>query len=352
MAFDMTFPYTDLHSLNVDWILKKLRELEEAITGMTPGTDPEDLNKKYKQLSKCLDSGPGLIRMIPTNISGITFAGDHIYRFKQWSSIMMSCKFTNNTASDVAANTPLLKFDSFPADFTAGTLRGIRAIVYHADGTVDTTVPIIHYDNNEAALTLYMDVAIPAGEYAIIAGMAPCSEIKDAILCRGMYNYTLGQAICHSFLYGTTTDPWQPGDFTYDNTDAYRTDPSYRRTDCSGMTYIAYQCHGFKPSRGATAKPYWSDGIVLAYAEKGDKLDTSNGLPGDIICYQDTSDLNSIPHCTLYAGADTVYEMSSNYPARENDAGCIDGKGPYAITSTPASEYRMNTYNRYLVRFL
>ena len=351
MAFE-NFPYTDLHTLNVDWILKKLRELEELITGMVPGTDTEDLAKKYRQLSKCLDSGPGLIRMIPTNISGITFVGDHIYRFKESSSVMMSCKFTNNTLNDLAANTALLSFESFPADFTAATLRGIRAIVYHADGTVDTTVPVLHFDSGLQKLTLYMDVAIPAGDYAIIAGMAPTSETKDPILCRGMYNYILGQEICHTFLYGTTLDPWMPGDFEYNNNDLYRTDPQYRKTDCSGMVYIAYQAHGFKPSRGATAKPYWSDGIVLAYADKGDKLDTSNGLPGDIICYQSPSDLNSIPHCTLYAGGDTVYEMSSNYPAKENAAGCIDSQGPYAITTTPASEYRMNTYNRYLVRFL
>lgn len=31
MAFD-NFPYTDLHELNLDWLLRKVKQLEEKVT--------------------------------------------------------------------------------------------------------------------------------------------------------------------------------------------------------------------------------------------------------------------------------------------------------------------------------
>lgn len=34
MAFE-NFPYVDLHTLNLEWLLKKLKELENAVTELT-----------------------------------------------------------------------------------------------------------------------------------------------------------------------------------------------------------------------------------------------------------------------------------------------------------------------------
>lgn len=351
MAFE-NFPYTDLHTLNIDWLLKKIHDLEAG-----DGTSVDDLRAEMVRmvgnLAHLHPDGPGWLRLVPKNETGCTVVGDdYIMRNKHDSSICLSVSFTNSTGSGIAAGDPLLSFENFPADFTAVTLRGARAILYKSDNSVSTTSVTLKYDSGLGKLVLVIGLTIPDGCVCIVSGYAPVSITSDAILCRGMYPAALAHNICNTYLHGTTSDPWGQEDFDYDNNDVYRIDESYRKTDCSGMVYIAYKLNGFKPSRGVGSRPYWNDGCLIAYADAGQKLDLSLARAGDVICYQDKADLNHVPHCTLYMGDNTVGDMSSNYPATENAAGCIDGKGPYHITSTPADTYRNYSFNRYVVRFL
>ena len=351
MAFE-NFPYTDLHTLNLDWLLRKLEELESG-----DGTNVDDLRAEMLRLISNLShlhpSGPGWIRMVPTNETGCVLgAEDFIMRNKNDSAITMSVSFNNQTGSTIPAGDPLLSFEGFPSDFTAVTLRGMRALLYKSDNSVSTTSVTLKIDSNLNKLVLVLGMSIPDNCLVIVNGYAPVAVTSDAIMCRGMYPEALAQDICNTYLHGTTNDPWYAGSFDYSNDNTQRLDESYRATDCSGMVYIAYKLNGFKPSRGAGARPYWNDGCLIAYADAGEELDLSLARAGDVICYQDKTNLNSIPHCTLYLGDDTVADMSSEYPARENAAGCIDGKGPYHITSTPARTYRNYSFNRYVVRFL
>lgn len=41
------FPYTNFHELNLDWILKKIKELEKTLTDLTPASD---LLKEYEKI--------------------------------------------------------------------------------------------------------------------------------------------------------------------------------------------------------------------------------------------------------------------------------------------------------------
>lgn len=345
MPFE-NFPYSDFHGLNLDWLLQKVKELEDG-----SGSGAADSILKLKNVTKCLDSGPGGLTIKVTNATGMTMGAESwCYREKANSAMLCYIRLTNNTGSTVAADTTLVTLGDWSVDDTI-LLRGIAGTVYHSDNTVTTALPTLFQDTVlEKASIKFENAIIPDGSYVIITGYAPVSATTSPLLARGQYDELLAMRICHAFLHGYNGYSWAPGDFTYSQNAATRLDPSQRATDCSGMVYLAYGSEGLSPGRGSGSDPYWADGIVLAYADVNEDLDVSNALPGDVITYAFANDPRDMTHCTLYAGGDVCYENAYTYPAAEQAAGCVNGQGPYAIP-TPASKYRKDRI-RYLVRFL
>lgn len=101
------------------------------------------------------------------------------------------------------------------------------------------------------------------------------------------------------------------GQFTYSNSNSSRLDPAQKKSDCSGTIYLAYKQAGFDafPTNASAIAGY---GDIVSYAEKDEPLDLSNALPGDVICYDTTSDNNNlINHVAMITGTNPieVYEM-------------------------------------------
>ncbi len=346
-----SFPWSNFHGINQNWILERIKELYELLEGVSKSSGDQDLAHIVN------NSGPGILRLRMTSETEMTLVDPVCYRTKADSTLHINVNMRNNTDADIPADTHLISFDYFITIDTAesdpdtprrANLWGITCIIHETDGTVTAHNPYLEYVTGDKTY-LALDAAIPVGARVIIMGAAPLSVTKNKVLLRGKHDAALADLICHTFLYGTPTDPWKPGDFTYSN-GVHRLSPSYRESDCSGMTYIAYHENQLRPSRSSVATSYWADGMVIAYAPPDQPLDLSQALPADIICYHLANDPTRIIHCSLYAGHDVTYEMSSNYTDAENAAGAVDGQGPYRI-NTSASVYK-NNYGRYVVRFL
>ena len=300
--------------------------------------------------------------------------GTLIARDKETNRLAVSVALENTGSAAVAANQPLVYLPGFQTGSGNMAMRGVACYVYGSTGALQSvgagmlkSVEARRLAADESGRTLPIDyvqairatVPVPAGGKVVFLGEMPTSPCRSALLNRGGYDEALGEKICGYFLHGYSADyagtshTWTPGSFTYDNSaGAHRTTPGERRTDCSGMVYTAYMLAGLHP-RDSVPENLFSDGMVVAYAPVGQDLDTSLGLPGDVICYEnldsyDATDINRITHVGLYAGNDTVYEMAETYPAAENRTAMT---GPYAI-STPASAYRKSNRARYLVRYL
>ena len=352
MAFE-NFPYTDLHTLNLDWLMKKIKELEDG-----QGVNYQDQIDNIMAILG--NSGPGLLRMRLTSETAMVLVDPVCWRTKNDSSLFISTNFRNSTNSDIAAQTHLISFDHITIDTAESdpntprkaNLWGMHAMLYNTDGTVTEEHPYLEYVTNDKTY-LCIDAVIKDGTRVVIFGAAPLSVTKNELLLRNKFPRFLASDICETYLYGVPGNRWNPGDWTYSNgSHRLDDDPQYRLTDCSGMVYIAYHEYELRPSRSSVATSYLNDGMVIAYAGKDIPLNVTNALPGDIICYHRLDDPTRIAHCSLYAGNDTTYEMSAHYTEAEHQNGRVDGKGPYRIT-TPASVYKMDLYSgRSIVRFL
>lgn len=231
-------------------------------------------------------------------------------------------------------------------------------------------------DGNDAGV--YVNYNMGYNRELVINGEAPIASLFSW-LCSSFFNNELCASVCSYFLHGPggSSDSWE-GELIYGAAEGMSTvewnnariDPTSGRSDCSGITYMAYKNFGFHP-QNTVQQSYLTDGIFVAYAPAGEKLDLSNARPGDIICYQRADDEENYPvesyiswtHCSIYAGNNVTYEMAKYYPEIETRAGHIDGYGPYMI-ETPADEYRMNAevnsitnhsssgFNRCVVRFM
>ena len=133
------------------------------------------------------------------------------------------------------------------------------------------------------------------------------------------------------------------GQFTYSNAIASRLDPAQKKSDCSGTIYLAYKQAGFDafPTNASAIAGY---GDIIAYADKNEPLDLSNALPGDVICYDTTSDNNNlINHVAMVTGTNPieVYEMGH----ANGDSGAT---GPTVIADP---ENYVTGRIRYVVRY-
>lgn len=308
----------------------------------------------------------------------------HVSRDKKSNELRFDVIIRNETGVNVPTPTPLFKLKNFYMQRYSTLQLALDAIIYRytsdsdvsdlTNRVLETVVPArislkkgttVGVDDMDAYVTCNYNLG--SRRELIISGTAPISSLFSWV-ASSFYNPQLANALCAYFLNGDGQYSWK-GTFDYSNNNDVRLDPANLQTDCSGLVYIAYKHFGFHP-QNSVQPSYLSDGIFVSYAPKGEKLDLTNAKPGDIICYQAVDnpdrpeyDFNSWVHCTLYAGDNVCYEMALHYPEAETRAGCVDGHGPYAIT-TPADEYRMNDEinpltgqtclgrNRCVVRFL
>lgn len=224
------------------------------------------------------------------------------YVSKALGSLRIKTTATVNTA---LANNDVI-IHGLPALATGTSGRGVMvgAYVVKADGTfsrVNLTV--------EPSGDISVNGAIDAGATLII-------DINVAT-----YTYYDDSTTPTEYAYAKTTQEVAQnaanafkgfaGQFTYSNAISSRLDPAQKKSDCSGTIYLAYKQAGFDafPTNASAVAGY---GEIIAYADKGEPLDLSNALPGDVICYDTTSDNNNlINHVALVTGTNPieVYEM-------------------------------------------
>ena len=294
--------------------------------------------------------------------NGVTLSSvanqNYIARNKATNEFVFNCKATNDTNSIIPAGTPLIRIKPFNCRYLTKVQIAIKPIVISADDEriVSTTTCILQ-PNAAGYCDISIGYALPAsGGRVEFIGTCSSASMQGKNVNNQFYDETLGTQICNYFLNGSTN--WM-GKLNYSQNDDGRLTPETSGySDCSGLIYAAYNHFGFHP-QNSVQPSYVSNGIPLAYAAVGEPLDTSNAVPGDIICYQNASgdlgDWSSWTHACIYAGNDTVYEMALHYPS---GSGGTDNKGPFKIL-IPASTYRSVTYdsknvgrNRMLVRLL
>ena len=313
-----------------------------------------------------------------------------ISRDKTSNLIRFDVVIQNNTENYIhTASTPLFKIKNFYMRRYNTLDISMPCMIYRFTSESDLTQPSTRvlesaYPANVKLVRNGNDAEVRVNynfghnREVVIAGEAPVASLFSWI-CSSFYNNEVCNEVCAYFLHGPggSSDSWE-GQIIYGRaegmTDAQwneaRIDPTSGRSDCSGITFMAYQAFGFHP-QNTVQQSYLTDGIFIAYAGVNEKLDLSNARPGDIICFQRADDTESYPpesytswtHCCIYAGNNVCYELSNHYPEAETRAGHIDGYGPYIIT-TPADEYKMSGsvnpltnftfpgYNRCVVRFL
>lgn len=309
--------------------------------------------------------------------SDLTLLTTHnfISRDKKTNNMYFDVMIRNESENSVASGQHLFEIPYFVSPAYISLALQVQALIYKFDASEpvsDTTNRILtgitparcylRKDSGKSYITC--NFALPANCEFYLFGICPDSNVLNWNNA-SFYDADLQNDVCDYFLNGDGLTSWE-GTFEYSNNNDYRTDPQYLKTDCSGMTYIAFSHFGFHP-QNSIEDSYLNDGIFVSYAPAGEKLDLSNARPGDLICYQDASanpdSRSSWTHVTIYAGDNKTYEMALYYPEAETEAGHIDGYGPYEIT-TPADEYRMTTEvnsitgrtnygrNRCVVRFM
>lgn len=286
---------------------------------------------------------------------------------KRDNTLNCSIRLRNTSGASIHASTPLIRIKHGKTRYSTVVLPFMTAInVYDPDVSVTDAANRILLKTITARTVWYSDpdsddaflrttYAMPDNSEIAIDGSGSIAGFQNWFNAP-FYDAQLAADLCDYFLNGDGETSWK-GEFRYgtgQEADSVRLNPVNRITDCSGMTYIAYNGMGFHPDY-SVQPAYVSDGIFVAYAKAGEKLDVSNARPGDIICYQDPErDANtrqSWTHCSLYVGNDKTYEMADTYPQIEREHGAINGYGPFDIY-TPASEYRMANRNRCIVRFM
>lgn len=385
---------------DVNTVKKAIDDLETTLTAsmnnlgsLLPENDFDDVNTvkaaidivndkinyiNQQSAARLRYGGDGTLIFEPTNVhEGLTLVSTHqtLSRDKKNNLLRFDVILRNTGDSFITDGEYLLEIPYFiPTAYSSLQLQ-ITANIYKFDASEPVTdvsnriltgiTPArasIRKNDNRSYITL--NFGLPTNCELQLYGTTPDSTLLSWNNS-SFYDSTLQNALCDYFLNGDGGLSWE-GDFDYSNSNDYRLDPANRKTDCSGMTYIAYSHFGFHP-QNSIEESYLTDGIFVAYAPAGQKLDISNARPGDIICYQKTDEnpdlRESWSHCSIYAGNNTTYEMALHYPERETLAGHLDGKGPWHI-ATPADEYRMNDEvnsitgqtnygrNRCIVRFM
>ena len=303
---------------DVDALEARIDTAEADITAIETKLDNEDAAKLY--------GGEGtLVRNLEAVQAGTSLAtyNQFMQTSKRTNSIDLSIGIRNTSGSSIAASTPLVLIKHGKTRYSTVVLPFRVVIdVYTADYPVTDatnrvldktlTARAVWYndpDPDSDNAYLRMTYAFPDNSEALFVGSGSDAAFQNWFNS-AFYDAELAEDLCDYFLEGDDLTPWT-GTFSYSTSDAHRLKPEDRQTDCSGMTYIAYDHFGFHPV-AAVQPAYLTDGIFIAYAAAGEKLDVSNARPGDIICYQnpanDTDLYSSWTHCCLYVGNDQVYE--------------------------------------------
>ena len=110
------FPYSDFHEMNLDWILKKMKELAaqmddfEAVNSVNYA-GVWDITKQYPAWSVVLDSDTGYLKMSTTAVpAGIPITNDSYWILV--SPFKIDINFSNTSYNAIANKTVKDKFDA------------------------------------------------------------------------------------------------------------------------------------------------------------------------------------------------------------------------------------------------
>ena len=143
---------------------------------------------------------------------------------------------------------------------------------------------------------------------------------------------------------------WQ-GKLTYSQGDGRLTPDTSGVSDCSATIYVAYKDEADILLPGTTSDPEVFGGAFIAVAEKGENLDYSHALPGDIVGFAARSDDTNIIHVALYTGDGELWEQNTWTTGK--NAGL---KGTQAVDFTINGDGTIENFRtdckRWIVRYL
>lgn len=293
----------------------------------------------------------------------------YVWHDKNSNNLGMRLAFKNNTGSTIATSTPIFRIPRMQCRYKAASNAYINIpvlIVTKNNGAL-SQVDICKVrvagsgddDDNLDLATCWTDIhltsAMPAGSVAFFLGSAPSASMQ------GWQNSTLGnsvicQEICEYYLKGpgefkagtgddqvTLTGDWT-GRLPYGVGGSLVETQGFSNADA--QVFAAYKNSKIRPQNAARAD-FVADGVCVSYARKGEELDLSNAVPGDIIVFRNPAAnldrYGSWITSALYAGGNVLYHMSQHYPAEAETVGgieVVDEFGPYPFHG--ASTYRMS----------
>lgn len=292
----------------------------------------------------------------------------YIWHDKNSNNLGMRLAFKNNTGSTISVSTPIFRIPRMQCRYkdaiayvnipvlivtrNNGALSQVNICKVRVSGNGDEG------DNLDLATCwtdIYLSTSMPADSVAFFLGSAP-SAVMQGWQNSTLSNSVICQEICEYYLKGpgefnvgtgddqeTLTGDWT-GRLPYGSGGTLVETQGYSNADA--QVFASYRNSQIRPQNAARAD-YVADGVCVSYAKKGEELDLSNAVPGDIIVFRNPlSNLDkyaSWATCALYAGGNVLYHITSHYPADAETVGgieVVDSYGPYPFRG--ASTYRMS----------
>lgn len=307
-----------------------LQELETSLA--TAQTERDKIavfeNFQMRTLMICrnqyvLDIGANLTNNLESQYDGLLFT--------HYPGIQKTNLFADlNVSANISF--PIVLTEQAPAAESTYMNPGIARMIT-ASGT--ESLPQIQLGRSVQPKAITVNTSSVAGNRLIVNGWA------NSALTGGEYGFrkpTQGQ-IDAAVNWLTS----QRGTYAYDNDVYERTRAANKKTDCSGIIYLAFQAAGlnFVPNYATSQSAY---GAVISAAKASENIDLTQAKKGDILCFCTGDNGAIVGHVALCtADGGTFWHQNSSY---NNDPGTSLGPQPL---NTPES-YR-NDVARFLVRW-
>lgn len=121
------FPYSDFHEMNLDWMLKKIKELAEEMNDFEAANSVKyegiwDITKQYSIWSVVLDSETGYMKIAIKNVPAGILITNALY-WRLVSPFKIDINFSNSSYNAIANKTVKDKFDSVDSNIETNTLN-------------------------------------------------------------------------------------------------------------------------------------------------------------------------------------------------------------------------------------
>lgn len=307
-----------------------LQELESSLANAQTERDKIDVfeNFQMRTLMICrnqyvLDLGANLTNNLESQYNGLLFT--------HYPGIQKTNLFADLNVSE-KISFPIVLTEQAPAAESFYMNPGIARMIT-ASGK--ESLPQVQLGRSVQPKAITVNTSSVAGNRLIVNGWA------NSALTGGEYGFrkpTHGQ-IDAAVNWLTS----QRGTYAYDNDVYERTRAANKKTDCSGIIFLAFQAAGlnFVPNYATSQSAY---GAVISVAKASENIDLSKAKKGDILCFctgDNGAIVGHVAMCTADGG--TFWHQNSSY---NNNPGTALGPQPL---NTPDS-YR-NDVARFLVRW-